>query len=387
MWTLFLMAAFVAPQVQQGGVAAATERREVQGVQERVIAGRGDPLELTLAAPVQLPNGRRVGASVRPAVSAEAWLVYTRGNLCQSVITHGPVPEDATEGWKVTVTEKSRTTSPTPRVIVSVTWSRMWERGRAITNASGGSSELTLQRGDRIPLDTITRASEPGACAGTTKSLELQVGVSTIGSPVPAGDSPLDGIVDVELWMVHQSPGGTETVEHQIVRLINGVIGFGFRGAPIDTSEGQVAIELTGQLKAVRRDDGSRGLWASLIRGVTRHATGTTSIAGPTTTTAAWLAPGDVVELNLPPMQFSVRGSGGAGGGGRGGAVGDTRGSGAGAVASGGQAQTGGGAAAGGVARGSGGATVAAGRGASPLPNLLEGHRVSLRVRLIETAK
>src|SRR5688572_16340533 len=206
MWTLFLIAALAAPQVQQGGVAAATVRPEVRSVQERVMAGRTDPLELTLAAPVQLPNGRRVGASVRPAASAEAWLVYTRGNLCQSVITHGPVPEDATEGWKVTVTEKSRTTTPTPRVIVSVTWSRMWERGRAIANASGGTSELTLQRGDRIPLDTITRASEPGACAGTTKSLELHVGAAMIGSPVPAGDSPLDGIVDVELWMVHQAP-------------------------------------------------------------------------------------------------------------------------------------------------------------------------------------
>ena len=386
MWTLFLIAALAAPQVQQGGGTAAAEAPEVRRLQERVMAGATDPLELTLAAPVQLPNGRRVGATMRPAASAEAWLVYTRGNLCQSVITHGPMPEDATEGWKVTVTERSRTTAPTPRVMVSVTWSRMWERGRPIANASGGSSELTLQRGDRIALDTITRASEPGVCAGTTKSLELQVGVVTMGSPVPAGDSPLDGVVDVELWMVHKTPGGTETVEHQIVRLINGAIGFGFRGAPIDTSAGQVAIELTGQLKAVRRDDGSRGLWASLTRGVTRLATGTTSIAGPTTTTAAWLAPGDVVELNLPPIQFTA-GRSVAGGGGGGGAIGGTRGSGTGAAASGGQATSGGGAAAGGVARGSGGATVSAGRGSSPLPNLLEGHQVSLRVRLIESNK
>src|SRR5688572_11071966 len=331
MWTLFLIAALAAPQVQQGGVAAATVRPEVRSVQERVMAGRTDPLELTLAAPVQLPNGRRVGASLRPAASAEPWLVYTRGNLCQSVISHGPVPEDATEGWKVAMTERSRTAAPTPRIMVSVTWSRMWERGRPIANASGGSSELTLQRGDRIALDTITRASEPGICEGTTKSLELQVGMVTMGSPVPAGDSPLDGIVDVELWMVHKTPAGTETVEHQIVRLINGAIGFGFRGAPIDTSAGQVAIELTGQLKAVRRDDGSRGLWASLTRGVTRLATGTTSITGLTTTTAAWLAPGYVVDLNLPPLHFTAgRPVGGSGGGG---AVGDTRGSGAGGVA------------------------------------------------------
>src|SRR5688500_14681148 len=90
MWPLVLIGSLAPPQVQQGGVAAATVRPEVRSVQERVMAGRTDPLELTLAAPVQLPNGRRVGASMRPAASAEAWLVYTRGNLCQSVITHGP---------------------------------------------------------------------------------------------------------------------------------------------------------------------------------------------------------------------------------------------------------------------------------------------------------
>ncbi|HUR21157.1 MAG TPA: hypothetical protein VMZ90_10140 [Vicinamibacterales bacterium] len=348
---------------------------------------RPDLLELTLAAPVQLPNGRRLGASVRPAANTEPWWVYSRGNLCQSVISHGPAPTDATEGWKITVTERSRTP---PQVIVGVTWSRMWERGRLVTNGSGGSSELTLQRGDRISLDTITRAAEPATCAGTMKSLELQVGAAMFNAPAPAGDSPLDGIVDAELWMVHQAPNGTETVEHQIVRLMNGVIGFTFKGGPVETTDGVVAIELSGQLKAVRRDDGSRGLWASLTRGVTRQATGLTSVLPPTTTTVGWPTTSDVVSLELPPLQLFA-GSGtraAAGGGGRGGAVGDTRIiGGSGAVAAGGQG-SGGGSAAGGIARGTGGggAMISPG-GTSSLPNLLEGHRLSLRVRLVETAR
>ena len=396
MWTLFVVAGLLTAQPQQAqqgrGGAIATAPPEVQGMQERalaMIANRADPFELTLAAPVQLPNGRRLGASVRPAASAEPWWVYSKGNLCQSVISHGPQPTDVTEGWKITVTERSRAAT---QVVVGVTWSRMWERGRLIATGSGGNSELTLQRGDRISLDTITRVSDPAVCAGTMKSLELQVGVAMINAPVPAGDSPLDGIVDAELWMVHQAPNGTETVEHQIVRLMNGVIGFAFKGGPIETADGVVALELSGQLKAVRREDGSRGLWASLTRGVTRVATAITFSPGPTTTTVAWPTTSDVVSLELPPLQFSA-GSGvrtAGGGGGRGGAAGSTRGggggSGAGTVASGGQA-TGGGGAAGGVARGTGGGGGVITAGRTPLPNLLEGHRLSLRVRLVETAR
>jgi hypothetical protein len=362
-WTLFLLAGLLTAQPQQGGRGAA------EGVS--TIIRRADLLELTLASPVQLPNGRRVGASVRPAAVAEPWWVYSRGNLCQSVITHGPAPADATEGWKVTVTERSRTAT---QVIVGVTWLRMWERGRLVANGSGGTSELTLQRGDRIALDTITRASEPGACEGTTKSLEILVGALSFSSPAPAGESPLDGIVDAELWMVHFAPNGAETVEHQRVRLVNGVIGFAFKGGPIETADGVVAIELSGQLKAVRRDDGSRGLWASLTRGVTRQATGITSIAGPTTTTVGWLTPAEVVSLDLPPLQLVA---GGRGGGGRGGVVGARVGGGAGGVISGGQAT------AGTVTAGGG----AGGRGTSTGPNLLEGHRLSLRVRLVESPR
>jgi hypothetical protein len=260
--TLFMIAALVATQTQQGGgVAAATVRSEVQGLQERVaalVASRPDPLELTLAAPVQLPNGRQVGASVRGAAGTEPWFVYHRGNLCQSVITRGPAPTDATDGWKVTLIERSRAGN---QVMITVTWLRMWERGIAVPSASGGTSELALKRGDRIPLDTITRPSEPGVCAGTVKTLEIQVGPPIVSSPAPAGEAALDGTVDVELWMVHQAPNGTETVERQTVRLINGAVGFGFRSAPVDTSDGPVSIELAGQLKAVRRDDNTRGLW------------------------------------------------------------------------------------------------------------------------------
>ena len=388
MSTLFLIAALVAAQTQQGGgAAAATVRSEVQGLQERaaaVIAGRSDLLELTLAAPVQLPNGRQVGASVRSAAGAEPWFVYSRGNLCQSVITRGPAPTDATDGWKVTVVERSRAGN---QVMVTITWLRMWERGIAVASASGGTNELTLKRGDRIPLDTITRPSEPGVCAGTLKTLEIQVGPPIVSSPVPPGEAALDGTVDVEVWMVHRAPNGAETAERQTVRLINGAVGFGFRTAPIDTTDGPVSIELAGQLKAVRRDDNSRGLWAGLRQAVIRQSNAGIAYANTTATTEPWPV-FDVLSLELPPLQLSAGGSrsvrGGGGGGGRGGVV-------SGAGAGTGSTTTAGGQGSGvtGVARGSAGAgaVAAGGRGTPPLPNLLEGHRLSLRVRLVETTR
>lgn len=385
MWSVFLVAGLLTAHAQQGGGAAAgAVRSELPEIQARVaalVANRPDPLELTLASPVQLPNGRRVGASVRPAAGAEPWLVYSRGNFCQSVITRGPVPTDATDGWKVTVVERSRTTT---QVTVGVTWFRMWERGRVVMSGSGGTNELTLQRGDRIPLDTITRPSEAGVCEGTMKSLELQVGATMFSSATPAGDSPLDGTVAAELWMVHQAPNGIETVEHQTVRLIAGAIGFNFRGGPVDTADGPVALELSGQLRAVRREDGSRGLWAGLTRIVTRQATAGMAFAGTTNATVGWLAPGEVVSFDLPPLQLfagGARGGGRGGGGGAGGRIGSA----AGGVVATGQGTSGGGATGTGQARGGGGGGVAAGPNNPGLPNLLEGHRLSLRVRLVES--
>jgi len=348
MWTVFLLTGLLAtPAQQSGGAIAGTTRAQV--------ASRMDPFEVTLIAPVHLPNGRRVGASVRPAAGPEPWWVYSRGNLCQSVITHGPVPTDATDGWKITVVERARTAT---QVTLGVTWLRMWERGRAVTSGSGGTSELTVQRGDRIPLDTMTRPSEPGTCAGTQKSLELHIGAALTSGPAPAGESTLDGVVDAELWMVHQAPNGVETVEHQTVRLIPGVSGFTFRSGPVETADGTVALELSGQLKAVKREDGTRGLWAGLTRSVTRQATASTAYAGTSNTTVGWLAPGEVVSFDLPPVQLSAGGArAGGGGGGVGGRSGVV----------------------------SGGTVGVMSAGAIPgLPNLLEGHRLSLRVRLVE---
>jgi hypothetical protein len=216
------------------------------------------------------------------------------------------------------------------------------------------------------------------------KTLEIQVGPPIVSSPVPPGEAALDGTVDVEVWMVHRAPNGAETAERQTVRLINGAVGFGFRTAPIDTADGPISIELAGQLKAVRRDDNSRGLWAGLRQAVIRQSNASIAYANTTATTEPWPM-SDVLSLELPPLQLAAGGTrslrGSEGGGGRGGVVSGGGGTGS-TTTAGGQ-----GSGVTGVARGSGGGGAVAAGGRPTLPNLLEGHRVSLRVRLVETTR
>jgi hypothetical protein len=335
----------------------------------QVGAGQAPPaLTLTLASPVQFPDGRLLGTSIGAVSGSDPWYVFSREHLCQSVITQSGAPSDATDGWRVSVVERSRTDT---QVTVGVTWFRMWERGQQVTRGSGGTSELTLQRGDRIGLDQIVRAPVPGVCAATVKGLELRIPATTVQSVSSAPEAALRGTVDAELWMVHQVPSGAEAVEHQTVRLTAGGIGFLFRGNPVDTTEGPVVIELSGTLKAVTRPDGTRALWAGIVRSVTAQATGRLLYTGTVGRTVDWLKPGDVVSFDLPdPALFARPGAGGAISGGGAGTRGGRGRSGASGSGTGAIAGVGGGVAAGGLGT-----------------NVLEGHQLSLRIRLIETPR
>ncbi|GMV20137.1 MAG: hypothetical protein AMXMBFR57_00860 [Acidimicrobiia bacterium] len=320
-------------------------------------------LELTLAAPVEMPDGRRLGATAIVTQGPEPWFVYSGATLCDSAITRGLPPQTASEGWRVTVTERGRTNN---QITAAVTWTRIFERGRAVEGGSSGSSEITLQLGDRIPLDRVTRSTPVPECAATQKSIELRLGVrlsrsNPASEPRPSDlpDAQLATPVSVELWMVHVVPGKPEIVERQTIRLAEGGSGFLFRGQPVDSPAGPVVLELNGQLRPVQRADGTIGLWTGLTRSVTSHLTGRTySSTGTGEKVVDWLAAGDVVSFDLPdpavyaPTATGARGTGGGGGGG---------------------------AAVGGLTGGRGG--VGGGRGALG-PNLLEGHHLSLRVRL-----
>lgn len=352
MWSVIVLTTLLLPQ---GGGRGSVSVGAVRPV-----------LELALAAPVEWPDGRRVGATAVVAPGADPWFIYSSGTLCDSAITRGAMPASATEAWRVVVSERARTDT---HLTVAVAWARAWEFGRAVAAGSSGTSEITLRAGDRIPLDRITRSAQGDACGATQKSLELRLAtrierlvnpVSAERQPPPAPDANLPNPIVVELWMVHVVPGRRELVERQTVRLAPGGTGFLFRGLPVDSAAGSIVIELSGQLRAVTRPDGTTGLSTGLTRTVMNYATGRLhSSTGVGEKTVDWPAPGDVVSFAVPDPSAYADGGGSGVMGGRGG------------VAAGG-AMAGGG-------RGVG-SGVAAVRGA----NLLDGHQLSLRVRLSE---
>lgn len=382
MWSALLIAALMLPQAQSNGRGTVTPVTT--------------SLDVTLAAPIQFLDGRLAGASVKITPSDTPWFVYSQTNLCRSMISR-TAPLEAIDGWRVTISERGRTTT---QVTLSVNWQRTWERGRPVTGGSGGTSELTLQGGDRVGLDQLTRPTQPGNCMATSKTLEVRVartvqvrpavmtGSSPVTPPVVEPDASLETPVVAELWMVHRAPNGNETVDYQAVQLVAGGVGFMFRGLPSDTTEGAMVIDLNGQLRAVQRADGSRGLALSLTRSFTQVATGQVRFSGSGgNKTLDWLSPGDVISVDVPdPGTPAARGGGGGGGGFGGGAVGGMAG---GAIArSGGSGGTG--ASTGSVAVGGGastrGAVMTSNGGAEVFARLvaaLSGHHVSLRLRLI----
>lgn len=395
MWPALLIAALMS---SQGG-----------GGRGGLVASANTSLDVTLAAPIQFLDGRLAGASVKVIPSDAPWFVYSQTSLCRSMISR-TAPADATDGWRVTVNERTRGAT---QITLSVNWQRVWERGRAVSNGSGGTSELTLQSGDRVGLDQLVRPTQPGVCAATSKTLELRVtrtvtpilvarppasaGPVAPTAPVIEPDAPIDTPVLAELWMVHRSPGGSETVDYQAVQLITGGVGFMFRSLPADTAEGAMVIDLNGQLRAVQRADGTRGLAISLTRSFTQVSTGQVRFSGSGgNKTLDWLAPGDVISVDLPdPGTPGARGGGGGGGGGfgssagAGGAVARSGGAGGGtdgSATSGGVGRAGGGARSGGATFTPNSAAMTPTAGAEAFARLaaaLSGHQVSLRVRLI----
>jgi hypothetical protein len=376
MWLALLLAASLVPQ---------------QPAPSRTVVTPTFSIDITLAAPVQFPDGRLAGATVKVVPSETPWFVYSQGNLCRSIIAR-TAPAEASDGWRVTIAERARSTT---HVTLGVSWQRLWERGRPTTTGSSGTSELTLQGGDRVGLDQIVRPSSPGICAATGKALELRVSRSVNPATMAPAvtDAALDGPVVAELWMVHRAPNGTETMDRQEVQLLAGGVGFVFRSRPIETAEGPMVVDLTGQLRAVQRADGTRGLSVGLTRAFTQVATGQLRFSGSGGgKTLDWLAPDDVISLDIPGP--SAAGAGGAFGSVGGGIGGGTGGGGArsGGVAAGGTisarsgsagtppatARAGGG--------GAGGAMISS-AGAESLARLaaaLSGHQISLRLRLLQ---
>jgi hypothetical protein len=345
---------------------------------------------VVLAAPVYQPNGAvSVETTTVSNDAANRAYVYSRRSMCETATAAEREPAEAGYGWRLMSNTISQSAS---ELVVSIDWRRLWDRGQKVTNGPGGTVQLTLHPGDRIPLDHIPNTHATDACRAVGMGLEVRLVRATVPAPpVAAGRGEPSSIVlgatpggtgqlKADVWLLHTQPSGTQEVLYQTVSLPPAGGAFVFPTMKVATSQGEVGVEMSGTIQRFTfQSDKSEVLFVQLTRLLTgagtppgglRSTTGGTSIALPD--------PTQVLSFEMP--QVPLGGGGGRGGAG-GGAIGTLRGGGGGA--------RGGGSATAAGARGGGGMGVPGGQvmmrqrsAAAQAAELLEGNAFAVRVRL-----
>jgi hypothetical protein len=346
---------------------------------------------VVVATPVYQPDGG-VTTETTPLPMAGAGLVhmFARGSVCAPASTGAAEPKDAGFGWRIASQIISRSERD---VVVSLDWRRLWDGGRKVSGP-GGSVQLTLHPGDRIPLDLITNAPR-GECRAVGLGLEVRLGRAAVATSTPASMIPIGATpggakaLDADLWLIHTLPSGVEQVVHQVVRVPIAGGTFGFAPTSVETTRGSVNVQLTGSIDRFRSPTGGEFLVMAMTRLVTGDGLPPTGASSNTSS---------VIGLPTEAVLFELNGAGSgarSGGGGAGGRGGARSGGGAGSgVAAGGGSVAGGivaartplqqtpAAGAGQVvARGSGGGSTV------PVAVLLEGHKFALNLRVTEVTK
>ena len=397
MWSALLIAAVFAQ-------AAAAGQAQPAAVTQTPAAAAPAPNNwlVIVAAPVYQPDGAVAAETVNlPAAGPGLVHVFARRSICDPAVTGAFEPAEAGFGWRVASQIVSRSEKD---LVVSIDWRRVWDAGRKISNGPGGSAQLTLHPGDRIPLDHIANNSPRADCRAVGLGLEVRLGRGDVPrSPVPAALLPLGATpggakpIDAELWLLHTLPSGAEQVMHQKVRMNQAGGKFGFAAATVPTPNGEVRVELTGSIDRFSAPTGGEYMVVSMTRLVTGESLPEAGVSG-TTGSIVPFVPAEVLSFEIPGA--TVRGRGGARGGGGtiaaagAGGGGATGGGGTGAVLrrdpAGASGQATGGAQAG--PRGAGGRVIetpaTGGRGSAAtnaqVANLLAGHQFAIRLKVTQ---
>jgi hypothetical protein len=147
------------------------------------------------------PDGKPQAAAYETTLATES-LQYIAG--CMVGGGNRPVPDRATDAWRVSGKVERMTDD---EAVVRVDWQRIRSAGVA-TTAPGGSIQLTLHPGDRVPLDSATPDSTAG-CGARTVGFEARFEPRPgwmIGPNGPLTESPA-----VTIMRNGASGGGTVT--------------------------------------------------------------------------------------------------------------------------------------------------------------------------------
>jgi hypothetical protein len=292
------------------------------------------------------PDGKSQAAAYDTTLAAESFQ-YVAG--CAIGGGNRPVPANATDAWRVSGKVESLTAD---EAVVRVDWQRTRAAGVAVTSP-GGSIQLTLHPGDRVPLDTANPDPSVG-CGGRTIGFEARFGPRPgfmVGPGGPLSESPAvtimrgvggggtvgagtasvstnahggGGSVDAaktpgpvkpftaDLWLVKTDRTHPERGEFNtqgLVVEVRGSADFAFSSFPVETSAGPVNVQVSGNLRSVN-EAGAVQLVCTTTRIIHYSASDPTlkssaTVTGTSTIRNPMPGPDEVLSFELPPIHLS----------------------------------------------------------------------------------
>jgi hypothetical protein len=260
-----------------------------------------------------------------------------------------PVSAFATDVWSMSgrVLELSE-----QHASVQVGWRRT-RRGGQEENAPEQSTTLTLKRGERHTLETITVPAS-GSCEARTVALDVvfasrselygiseadyargSMGGGRGGSASAGGRLPyVQGSVQrageggsatagggagtthpglrrltADLWLVRSTPGAADQTLHVTSALFPMPVAYTFAPLTIQNATGTVTVKVEGTIEAGLSPEGEQRLHFTASRSVTTLASsrpqrdGKAAIEGSTKTTLKMPGPDEVLSFEMPPLR------------------------------------------------------------------------------------
>jgi len=213
-------------------------------------------------------------------------------------------------------------------LLVEIEWHRLWDQSRRLENGQKGSMQVSLHVGDRLPLDDIYAPLVAG-CDASGMHLEASVSERTVQPPgakmtgvevAGARAAELESVVrsgagatgfgsgiasaaepvNVDLWLVHTLPNGTEEVQRMTMSA-SPSSNFRFPPITVSTSQGNATVEISGGVSAIVDVSGQKQLRVIIGR-VVRDNSALNGV-GHSISAHPMPKPGEVYSFETPELR------------------------------------------------------------------------------------
>ncbi len=286
------------------------------------------------------PDSQPQAAAYETSLARESFQ-YVAG--CEIGGGNRPVPDRATDAWRVSGNVERINND---EAVVRVDWQRVRAGGTAVTSP-GGSIQLTLHPGDRVPLDSANPDPAAG-CGGRTIGFEARFaprpGWIRVPGRGPLNESPSATIMrgsgagggaglgtgaganaggggrpanaddakefSADLWLVKTDPRNEKpefNLQGLVLEKVRGASPFTFSPFTIETVAGPVTVQISGAVH-VTTERGPAELVFTALRNI-RYAAGTatrdatSTFVGNSTTRNPMPSPDDVLSFELPAIR------------------------------------------------------------------------------------